>query len=344
MQENSVYEREIDLVQMIKYLIKRIPMMIGGAVIGLVLFLLLGIVMNSGEEIMEEGELTSFEKEYKEYEEDYAQLELEIADLKRSIEEQTSYNNESILMKINPYNKKSVSGQFYIDSDYQINPELTYQNIDITTSVAKAYQALATTGALANYINASLENPIRERYLNELVSIEYLGDATLQVTVMHTNQEEAQCIYDLTLKCMEENKAEFKKTIGDYKITLLNESDKASVDTALSELQTNNLDRINILKETLTEKENSFESLVEPVEAGISLKLPVIGAFLGSICVLGVYVVLFLINTTMKCAQDVIEVLNLPVLGTVSVMEGRKAEVKKSKRNKKKRYNQYGES
>lgn len=341
MQENNMYEREIDLVQMVKYLVKKIPVMILGALAVFVLFLLVGLATSSKKEIVPEGELTSFEKEHKEYEEDYAQLEMEIADLERSIEEQIAYNNESILMKINPYDKKSVSGQFYIDSNYQINPELTYQNIDITISVARAYQALATTGTLANYINAHLENPIKERYLNELISIEYLGDATLQVTVMHTSQEEAQQIYDLVMACMEDNKAEFKKTIGDYTITLLNESDKASVDTQLSELQTTNLNMINTLKETLETKQSNFDALVEPTEGHIGLKMCVIGAILGGICVAGVYVVLFIIDTTIKTAQDVTERLTLPVLGVVPVMDGSKATVKRNKRNKKRRYNQY---
>lgn len=344
MQENNVYERELDLIRMAKYLIKKIPMMFGGVITGLLLFLLVGIVMNFRETAVQEGELTPFEKQLKEYEEHYAQLEMEITDLERSIDEQITYNDESILMKINPYDKRSVSGQFYIDSNYKINPEMTFQNTDITTSVAKAYQALATTGKLANYINANLDEPIKERYLNELISIEYLEDATLQVTVMHTEQEKARFIYDLVIQCMKDSKAEFEKTIGEYTITLLNESDKASVDTELSELQTGNLERINTLKEALTLKEQSFGALTEPVAGRVSKKLLLVGAVLGGIVVFGVYVILYLVDTTITCTQDVTEILNLPVLGTVPVMEGNKMLVKKCKKNKKKRYNQYSEN
>ena len=39
MQENNVYEREIDLVQLVKYLWKRVWIMGIGAVVGLVLIL-----------------------------------------------------------------------------------------------------------------------------------------------------------------------------------------------------------------------------------------------------------------------------------------------------------------
>lgn len=342
MQESSVYEREIDLVQMIKYLIKKFPIMLVGAVFGLILFLVLSIVLNSGTEIVEEGELTSFEKQQKKYEQDYAQLEMEIADLEQAIEEQSSYNSESLLMKMNPYNKQSVSGQFYIDTDYKINPELSYQDTDLTTSIARAYEALETTGTLANYINERIDEPIKERYLNELIDVTYLGDATLRVVVMHTSQEEAKQIYDLVMECMEEKKNEFVKTIGNYSITLLNESDKASVDIELSNIQTSNLESINTLKESLEEKQESFDSLVEPVESTVSLIFPIIGGVLGGICVFGVYVVLFLLNTTLKTSEDVVHFIGLPVLGNVPIMEGTKATVEKEKRNCKKRYLQYG--
>lgn len=344
MQEKNTYEREIDLVALIKYLWKRVWVMCIGAVIGLVLVLgLLWLKQASQESATDGEEPTAFEKEMEEYEADYAQLEMEIENLQESIEEQIAYNNDSILMKINPYDKKSVAGQFYVDSDYQIMPELTYQNADITYSIIKAYQSLATTGELAKYINEQLENPIKERYLNELITITNDGDATLTVTVVHTDMDSARKIYDLVIECMNKSKADFEKKIGAYNITLLNEAESASVDLTLKETQVANLDTINTLKESLTEKQESFAALVMPSQ-GIGLKLPVIGAILGVFVVAAVYVVLFLIDTTLKTEQDVALILEIPVLGTVPAMEGQKKEVRKGKHRRKMRYMQYGNS
>ena len=341
MQEKSMYEREIDLVQLIKYLWKRVWIMCVGAVVGLVLVLGLQILTQPSQESSEDTEeLTSFEKEMKEYEDNYAQLEMEIANLEKSIEEQIAYNNNSILMKINPYDKKSVAGQFYIDSNYQIMPELTYQNTDITTSVARAYQSLASTGELAKYINEHLEKPIKERYLNELISLSYSGDSVLDVRVVHTDIDSAREVYNLIIDYMNQKKGEFEKNIGSYTITLLNESESASVDLGLKESQVANLDTINVLRETLTTKEESFDTLVMPTQ-GISLKLPVIGAILGGFVVAAVFVVLFLIDTTLKTEQDIALVLDIPVLGNIPAMEEKKKDVYKGKRNKKSRYMQY---
>jgi capsular polysaccharide biosynthesis protein len=341
MQEKNIYEREIDLVQMIKYLWKRIGIICIGAVVGFVLILGMQMLTSSKTETVAEGEQTAFEKEMQEYEEDHAQLEMEIANLEKSIEEQIAYNNESILMKINPYDKKSVKGQFYIDSDYQIMPELTYQNTDITVSVAKAYQALASTGELAKYINEHLENPIKERYLNELITVSYPGDAVLEVTVVHTDIESAREIYDLVIECMNKSKAGFEKNIGKYNMTLLNESENAFVDLELKETQVLNLDTINTLKESLVEKRESFDALVMPTE-GSGMALPVIGAFLGGFCVLGVYVILFLTDTTIKDEKDVASQLGLPLLGTIPAVNGSKKKIRAEKRNKKSRFAQYG--
>lgn len=341
MQEKNMYEREIDLVQLIQYLWKRAWIMCLGAVVGLVAILGLQLVRQGGQEVSDDsGKLTEFEKEMKEYEEDYAQLETEISNLEKSIEEQIAYNNNSILMKINPYNKQSVSGQFYIDSNYQIMPELTYQNADITTSVVKAYQALATTGELAKYVNKHLDKPIKERYLNELISLSYSGDSVLDVRVVHTDIESARQIYDLVIECMKSNQEDFKKKIGNYTITLLNESESASVDLLLKDTQVANIDTINTLKETLITKQQNFDSLVMPTQ-GMSLKLPIIGAFLGGFGVAAVFVVLFLIDTTIKTEQDIALVLDMPVLGNIPAMKDKKKDVRKGKRNKKARYTQY---
>lgn len=341
MRENNLDEREIDLVQMIKYLWKRLGYMFLGAIIGLVFMLGVQTVLSSKTETVKEGEQTAFEKEMATYEQDYAQLEMEIENLEKSIEEQITYNNESILMKVNPYDKKSVSGQFYIDANYQIVPELTYQNTDITTSVSRAYQALYTTGELARYINEKLDEPIKERYLNELISVKYLGDATLEITVVHTELEKAKEIYDLVVECMNQNKARFEKTIGAYTITVLNESENGFVDLILKETQVSNLEAINTLKESLTEKQESFDMLVMPTE-GMGHGSLLVGAFLGFVIVFAVYVVLFLIDSTIKNEKDVAERLGLPVLGSVPVMEGKKREVKAAKHGKCKRYTQYG--
>lgn len=341
MQEKNVYEREIDLVQLIKYLWKRVWIMCVGGVVGLVLVLGLQMITQNDSESSEDSQvLTAYEKELKAYEEDYAQLEMEITNLEKSIEEQITYNNDSILMKINPYDKKCVSGQFYIDSDYQIMPELSYQNTDITSSVARAYQSLATTGELAKYINEHLENPIKERYLNELISVSYSGDSVLDVKVAHIDIDSAREIYNLIIEYMNKKQGEFQKNIGVYTIKLLNESESASVDLVLKESQVANIDSINTLKETLTEKQGSFEALVMPVQ-GMSLKLPVIGAFLGVFGVAAVLVVLFLIDSTLKTEQDIALALELPVLGTIPAMESKRREVRKGKSRRKSRYMQY---
>lgn len=341
MKEKNVYEREIDLIQLIKYLWKRAGIMCIGAAAGLVLVLGLQFVMQGSQESSTDTEeLTGFEKEMEEYEADHAQLEMEITNLEKSIEEQIAYNNDSILMKVNPYDKKSVTGQFYINSNYQIMPEFTYQNADITNSVVKAYQALATTGELAKYINEHIANPIKERYLNELITMSYTGDAVLEVTVVHTEIASAREIYDLIIECMEQNKNDFEQKIGEYTITLLNESESASVDLSLKEAQVANLDTINALKETLVEKQKSFDALIMPTQ-GISLKMPVIGAFLGGFCTLAVFVVLFLIDTTIKTEQDIVLLLDIPVMGTIPVIDGEKRQVRKARRNKKSRYMQY---
>ena len=73
-------------------------------------------------------------------------LSREIANLEETRAEREAYNADSILMKINPYREFNASLQLYVATDYQIVPELTYQNIDLSNRILRSYLTYMVNG------------------------------------------------------------------------------------------------------------------------------------------------------------------------------------------------------
>ena len=135
--EQQTYEREIDLIQLIKTMLKKIWIMIAAGVVGAVLlgaYKVIPMMQNlNNPEVIEKQEEEYVDK-LKEYEKDKKQLEKEIENLNTSIERQEEYNEKSVLMQLNPFDVQVGVVQYYIDTDYQIILESTYKNPDIANS------------------------------------------------------------------------------------------------------------------------------------------------------------------------------------------------------------------
>ena len=61
-----------------------------------------------------------------------------------ALSDQREYNSNSILMKIDPYHKYVANITYYINANYKIMPQSTYQDIDYSTRIMKVYNAYLT--------------------------------------------------------------------------------------------------------------------------------------------------------------------------------------------------------
>ena len=74
-------------------------------------------------------------------------------------------------MKINPYREYNASLQLYVATDYQIVPELTYQDIDLSNRILRSYITYMVNGDMYQYILEHLSEPVELRYLKEVLTI-----------------------------------------------------------------------------------------------------------------------------------------------------------------------------
>ncbi len=186
-------------------------------------------------------------------------LEREIANLEETREERETYNANSVLMKINPYREYNASLQLYVSTDYQIVPELTYQNIDLSNRILRSYITYMVNGDMYQYIMDNISKPIELRYLKEILSIS--GDYDNRMVTLSVRGEDKQSceeILDYALSGILAKQREIADAIGEHEIVSVNQSVYETVNLELDEWQKGNLQYVSELSIRLQEKAEEY--------------------------------------------------------------------------------------
>ena len=198
---NETYEQEIDL----KWLIYRVlrgwrPIVVWAIVVALVAGIgSLGMygLKCLDPEYLQNAEL-QFQRAHAAWVATGENYEAQLENIAEAKEEQQEYNDNSILMKIDPLRDFHASFELYVYYDYQIMPDMAYQNVDLSDRILKTYATYMTNGELQQYVIDNLSYEIERRYLSEIlsVSVDY-GNNMITVSARQQNAEYCQEILNL---------------------------------------------------------------------------------------------------------------------------------------------------
>ena len=351
--EQRTYVREIDLIQLIKVMLKRFWIMVLAGVIGAVLlgaYKLLPMIRNLNNPAVLEQQEKVYQEELETYEKNRAQAEKELENLNTSIDRQKEYNENSVLMQINPFDKYIANVQYYIDTNYQINVENVYQNPDITKSVLNAYASITNNGMMYNYLQENMKEDMELRYLQELVkvTVDY-NNYMINISVIHKDEQKCEELLRLVKKCFNSYQKTIEQNIGSHDMQMVTESTYVTVDLNLEETQKGNRAKVESLMESLAKKQEEYNAMKEPTKKVTSsasviksgIKYILVGGVFGGFLAAAVIFFMIFMDTTIKDEKDVAFYLELPVLATIPVMQGEEKKVRSGKRNRKARLNQY---
>lgn len=351
--EQQTYEREIDLIQLIKTMLKKFWIMAVAGVVGAVLLGAYKVVpmiqnLNNPEKLEEQEE--DYQDSLREYEKQQERLEKEIDNLNTSIERQEEYNEKSVLMQINPFDVQVGAVQYYVDTDYQIILESSYQNPDITNSVLNAYASMATNGTMFNYLQKNMKEEMELRYLQELLNVvvDY-NNRMINIRVIHSDDKACKELLQLVEKCFTGYQATVSENVGSHEMQKVTESFYSTVELNYENTQKNNIEAVEKLADSLEDKEKELKDLEEPKKnensvTGVikrAIKYILMGGILGGFAAAAVIFFLIILDTTVKDEKDVAFYLGLPVLADIPVIEGEESKVKAGRKNKKARLSQY---
>jgi len=271
-----------------------------------------------------ESQETAYEAAQSTYETNKAIMQKEIDNINTSIERQTKYNEESILMQINPFDEQVANISFYIDSDYQIMPDLTYQNTDIADMVIRSYLSFAQNGDMYNYILKNLSYDIEYQYLKEIISVwcEYESN-TISIQVVHSDLSICKEIIEIVRKFIEEEQDVIKEKVGEHSISIINESTISSVDFNRETEQKAKLQIVEDYKNSLVVKQAALSALVAPTKTVLSnslilksmIKYSILGFFAGVFLIIVIILLSFMMSDKLSNTKEFRARYSLRVLG-----------------------------
>ncbi|SET90928.1 hypothetical protein SAMN05443270_1987 [Lacrimispora sphenoides] len=325
--ENNMYEQEIDLKDLIFAVFRKWRLILFIAII--LAFLSGGYkcvkeLMNHQDEEYSSELKARYDSDVEQYEQAKSGYEWNIEKLTASIDYQEQYRENSILMKVDPYNEAAAAVDIFIQV-----PELPQENgitimpVDPADGIVKAYASGIVQGTVLKSV--SKQTGIDLLYLKEMVKVttDYDGNM-LNVSVIYTDEEGAEEILEGLLDLIESSYTEIQTNLGQHTIAIMNQDIGTVVDQSLVDYQKKKLTDLTETKENLDEAEKALKELKEPeqpvalskrstLKAGI--KYGVFGGFLGAFLIVFGVCVVFVMSGRLNVDGDLKGRFRLRFLG-----------------------------
>lgn len=325
---NKTYEQEIDLKDLMFSVFRKWrPILLVAIAVGL---LMGGYKTVKGFGQMKDPEYVktnqeSYEISLKQYEATKNRLEKEVKNIQTNIEDYLKYKDESILMNINPYDEYVAVTTLYIATDYQVMPNMAYQNPNKATSILRAYMSIAQNGEMYNYVRGKMDNSLSLRYLQELVKLEPDYDNNmLSITVIGENEKRSREVMGYIMESIEASYEGVTQSVGAHQVNVIDSSELVTVDLELDKQQKELSESMVLLDTSLTEKTKNLSELKEPVNSLLSktsvikgaVKYAVLGGVLGGFMAVFFACVAFLMSDNLVSEKEIRRRYGVAVLGT----------------------------
>ena len=249
--------------------------------------------------------------------------------IKARAEEYEKYLETSALMQIDPYAKRVLELQYYVDSAYTFNytQETRYNYIvggEMSRNVIKA---------------AKLSVDLAD--ISELWSVSLVG-TSISIKFTCPEEQKMDAISDSIKEQLSEKETEFQ-TIGTHTLKLLGESQNVIVDTGLADRKntiSNNIASLNTqltnLKANMSEQQISLldndeedekeEENVQPTitKPRISLKYLIVGGVIGVFLVCAWIACKMVFTAKLQSPEEIRTLYGIRLLGEISVSDGKK--------------------
>lgn len=255
------------------------------------------------------------------YEQQKAQLQTEIETLMKSVEEQETYLEESVLMNMDAHNKMHASVDIVVRVDEDVlSANGNNSNYDPTDSLLSLYtNSIRKT---SDWDKISEISGVKTEYVKELVSTWANNDGNIvSVSVSHPDKKVATQMLEEILTEMLGRHDEMAAVVGGHTLSPMKISAGIINDTDLLNQQTQAKDVLVTYNQKIADKQSAIDSLIAP--EAISMSQPskknllvkailyaVIG-FVAGICVIGaLYCAIFIFDGKIH-SEDELKDLNL---------------------------------
>ncbi|WP_022774426.1 hypothetical protein [Butyrivibrio sp. AE2015] len=338
-------EQEIDLIDLCRQILKKWPIIIVAAVIGLVLGSVGGYLKSA--QLVDAETLLPIEEEedvaanLETLKENLSEREITETELavdsylayKKVYNEKLKYGENSIRMQLNAESVPTLTAS-YIIGDYY---EVTYPSIDevnYINNIVSIYSKEMYDEPVIDTVAAVLGGNIAETYVRELYSVYSEGNSILSINVTARSKEECQAVMDVLTKQLEKVAPSVKK-LYTHSLTYLNTYYSKNMNNGIISEQQAQADALTNLEKamlsvsaSLTANQKSlFTALVDDAVRNkeaetitvreFSVKFAALGLVGGAFIAVLWFCLRYVLSQTIKTKDDIAELFGVPVLGNM---------------------------
>lgn len=200
-------EREIDLIDLCRQILKKWKLIIAFSLAGLVVGSAIGyvksahvVVVNTGENVTDTTASSNIESlKSKLSEREIKEVEMVVNSYnyyRKLYSDKEKYVNNSIRMQLDADKVPTMVASYLISDYYEVSYPVIQKVNDINNIVAVYNKALADEEVISKVSNA-LGNDIAENYVKELYSVELEANSILNITVTARNEDECKKVLDV---------------------------------------------------------------------------------------------------------------------------------------------------
>ncbi len=184
-----------------------------------------------------DAQIKLYEARIEDYEKSIDSLKLERKRLEYYLKYRQEHNENSLLMKIDPYKVNVYEVFLRVDSHYEILPDMTEQNIDPTAEILQTYRLLVTNTSFYQEMIADKDLKTEVRYLTDVISVSNYGTNSIRVRVISESANWAKDIGEYITKAILDEHVNVKRSIADHDLERYKTIDYETVDNGVYSTQ-----------------------------------------------------------------------------------------------------------
>lgn len=276
---NNMYDYEVDLRDLLLATLRKWRSIL---IIAFTAAFLLGGIKCVKEFLNQRDDeyVSTLKKEYEDDLEQYEQAKKgyirDINNFTSSIDYQEKYKENSILLKIDPYNKGVASVDIFVRmSELPQTNGTVVTTIDFTDGVVKAYASAIQQGSAMEQLSKSMK--IDLVYLKELITVTEDYDSNmLNVSVNYPDEKGAKSILSEILRRVDSIYPEIQASLGDHSIAIMNRNIGISTDQIMADYQKKKILDLADTNTKLKDAEKALKELQEPAKPVTLSKMAII--------------------------------------------------------------------
>lgn len=335
--DNNTYEREIDLKDLIFDVLKKWRFII---VTALVFSALLGgykyvkeLINHRDAKFVAEAR-EEYETSLDRYEQSKKGYERDIENLTASIAYQEAYKENSVFLKIDPYNEGVASADIFIRMPEEPQENgLIVTTVDPADSLVQAYASAVQQGGFL--ADRAKKKKIDLVYLRELIKVTTDYNSNMfHIDVTYTNERDAERLLDEIIDNVEGMYPDIQGKLGAHSLEVVNQSTSVVTDQVLADYQQKKVKELSDANKNLTDTETALKALTAPeIPTALSkkailksgIKYGVLGGGLGAFLSAFGVCVIFLMNGKLNSDEDLKQRFGIKLLAGFSEVRRKRA-------------------